>query len=415
MPRRKLFLSHSSKTPENRALLKDLCGRLGADGAGYHVLIDQGGEIYAGADWELRLNEWLAECQAAVILFSNAALNTSDWVKKEAAILTWRREVEEGFTLIPVLLDGLAQEELATGLFRTLRINKSQCIHCDATPAEIAARISEGLGDPRAAAPRTPFEAMEGIIARILARHADAEALEVAWNCLAATNKAPWTRGARERFAAALARHLLRNGCEALEELRALLDNIRPKVAQEHALELLEYLAAVWVPAEAAGGIPAARHGSHLVALNGLYTDFTARCYMHRAWPLSGLPRLVPVSNRTQTGIQEDIRADFRRNCPHMKAEDLDRRANNPKNPLLILLPQPDEDGQLPDAELLDALREEYPHALFIVPTGPKIPDGIAQTLDARPLLPALDLQIEKRQHDQYWDTRDFIDRLGGF
>jgi hypothetical protein len=50
VPLRKLFVSHSAK-PENLALLKDLCHALGKGGAGFHVLVDQGGEIPAGADW----------------------------------------------------------------------------------------------------------------------------------------------------------------------------------------------------------------------------------------------------------------------------------------------------------------------------------------------------------------------------
>ena len=141
MATRKLFISHSSKTLKNLALLRDICALLGTSGAGFHVLVDQGGEIPAGADWELRLNEWMAECHAAVILFSKAALHDSDWVKKEAAILSWRREIEEGFTLIPVLLDGLSAEDLANGLFGVLRVNKDQCVRCATEAKAIADQI----------------------------------------------------------------------------------------------------------------------------------------------------------------------------------------------------------------------------------------------------------------------------------
>lgn len=48
MTSRKLFVSHSSKTPENIALLEGLCQALGAGGLGFDVLVDQGGGIPTG-------------------------------------------------------------------------------------------------------------------------------------------------------------------------------------------------------------------------------------------------------------------------------------------------------------------------------------------------------------------------------
>lgn len=416
MSARKLFVSHSSKTQENLALLKELCRALGEEGAGFQVLVDQGGRIPAGADWDLRLNEWMAECHAAVILFSTAALKQSDWVKKEAAILSWRREIEENFPLIPVLLDGITPEDLEQGLFGVLRINKRQCVRCGTSAAAIAGEIVTELGDPASHLSRTPFGDLEAAITRILERQADADTLEAAWESLGSVHKVPWRPGAGERFAAALARHLLRDGRRAMGELKILLDKIRPRVAREQAQELLRCLAALWVQAEAAGGIPAARHESRVVALNGVYfSDFTGRRYLERAWPLTNRPKLVFVNSRSTDDTLRDIRAGFQPRGRSIPEAPLDRQINAYGDPVVIFLPQPEEPDQLPDTELLDSLRSRYQKALFIVPTGPELPDSIEQTINAKPLLPPLDLQVEEQQYFDFEDTRDFIDnRLHG-
>lgn len=411
MVAKKLFISHSSKTPDNLTLLQELCGALGKNDAGFVVLVDQGGGIPAGADWDLYLNEWMAECHAAVILFSKAALYRSDWVKKEAAILSWRREVEEGFTLIPVLLDGLTPEDLATGLFGVLRVNKDQCVRCATEAQEIVDQVVTGLGAANAAAAGTPFDHLEGALRRILEQQAAADTLETAWHNLVSTCKPSWRSDRGERFAGALARYLLRDGARALVELKVLLDKIRPRIARDRAQELLRYLAGLWVQAEAAGGIPAARRGSRLVALNGNYfTDFTGRRYLERAWPLTDLWRLVLVNSRTLPEILEDIRAEFR---PTHRMQDaaVDRRINGYADPVVVFLPQPDDAGLLPDADLLDALRAHYSNAVFVVPTGPDLPDGIEASIGARPLLPPLDIQVEEDQLCAFDDASRFIEK----
>jgi hypothetical protein len=269
--------------------------------------------------------------------------------------------------------------------------------------------VVKGLGVPPEIK-RTPFDNLEDAIARILIRQADGDTLELAWQGLAWADKPLWRPDAGERFAGALARALLRDGCRALSGLKVLLDKVRPRVARDRAQELLRYLAGLWVQAEAAGGIPAARHGSRLVALNGNYfTEFTGRRYLERAWPLTDLWKLVLVNSRTLDGILADVRAEFR---PARRVPDaaVDRRINAYDQPVVVFLPQPDETGQLPDGDLLDALRAQYPDAVFIVPTGPELPDGIEASIGVKPLLPPLDLQVEEDQYFAFYDARRFID-----
>ena len=46
--------------------------------------------LKGGDDWCAKLHEWLGSCDGAVILI-NAESANSDWIKKEATILTWRQ------------------------------------------------------------------------------------------------------------------------------------------------------------------------------------------------------------------------------------------------------------------------------------------------------------------------------------
>jgi len=158
---KKLFISHSSRLDEsegindpeknkNLELLLDVIKDIKQEyGDAIEVLVDKDQHGFpVGHDWEKRLNEWLAECHAAVILFSKRALDNSNWVKKEATILSWRRELDIDFILIPVLLHNQTNpEDLAKDLFGTLRINKDQCIRDAETSQDVLEGLKIALGN----------------------------------------------------------------------------------------------------------------------------------------------------------------------------------------------------------------------------------------------------------------------------
>jgi hypothetical protein len=84
---KKLFISHSSclddvdgaqDSDKKWTLLREICDAIKAQNAGVEieVLVDQ--FIGSGEDWEKHLNFWLAECHAAIILYSKRALQQSD-------------------------------------------------------------------------------------------------------------------------------------------------------------------------------------------------------------------------------------------------------------------------------------------------------------------------------------------------
>jgi hypothetical protein len=409
----KLFVSHSSKTPANRKLLQKVCA--GLRQRDFDVLVDRDGQLYAGVDWDLRINEWMAECHAAVILVSTAALRDSDWVKKEATVLSWRRELQDDFKLIPVLLEGITPEDLEQGLMGVLRIIKSQCIRNAHGAERIVLGIEAGLG-PAYRPALTPFERLENVLVEILEGQAKPQTLEDAWQALAGAHKPQWQPNSGRRFASALTRFLLRDSRHALEHLQTVLDRIRPRVDRSAAEELLKYLACLWVDAQAATGISSAAHGGGIVGLNGHYLpNFTARRYGERAWPLRDQWRFVPVdaTRRTFPAIREAIRESFRPRGVKVPDASIDRRIAQYQAPVLVLIPSREDPAQLPDEALLDELRRSYPNLIYLIGTGPTVPDWVPEPI--RPLVPALDLDLEEDRFFALHDIEDFINnRLHG-
>lgn len=406
----KLFVSHSSKTPANLALLQEICTELRQ--REFDVLVDRGGQLYAGLDWDLRINEWMGECHAAVILVSTAALRESDWVKKEATVLSWRREQQEDFKLIPVLLEDVTPEDLEHGLMGVLRITKSQCIRNARDAQQIAAEIEAGLG-PAYKPALTPFERLENVLIAILENQATPLTLEDAWRTLDGAHKPQWQPNSGRRFATALTRLLLRDSRHALKHLKTVLDCIRPRVQRSAAEELLKYLACLWVDTQAASGITAAAHGGGIVGLNGQYLpDFTARRYGERAWPLRDQWRFVSVdaTQRTFHAIQETIRESFRPRSASVPDASIDRRIAQYQAPILVLIPSRDDPAQLPDEALLAELRRSYPNLIYLIGTGANVPDWVPEPMML--LLPALDLDLEEDQFLALHDTKNFINSL---
>jgi TIR domain len=95
--RPKIFISHSAKEPEARALCKALAGYLASK---FDVLWDD--NLQTAQVWRAAIDEWIWKCDAAVLVLSKAATK-SRYVAYEAAHLRQRWiHMRPCFTLVPV-------------------------------------------------------------------------------------------------------------------------------------------------------------------------------------------------------------------------------------------------------------------------------------------------------------------------
>jgi len=156
-------------------------------GEALHILVDRDGLI-PGDDWNRELNLWLAECHAAVILVSHRALEKSDWVAKEAAILGWRKALDPDFTLIPITIEGEScASDLAQGFFGSLDMARIQAIHARRSAAEIVAAIDRGFAKHQTlirGCTDTPLDQLRDAVAHLLTSSQSPAILDAALDAL---------------------------------------------------------------------------------------------------------------------------------------------------------------------------------------------------------------------------------------
>ncbi len=417
----RLFVSHSSKSSASLQLLCDICNKLQSHDNGCHVLVDKSGDIYPSDDWEKRLDEWLAECHAAVILVTEAALK-SWWVQKEATILKWRWGLDPNFKhLFIVLLDGLKQTVFKTGRFKILNLDQIQFLtEHDNDPDKIVAAIEGQLAKLQAA--DTAFDEMRDAIADCLA---DVKQKTMERVChkirveqrLGETIKSTGSDNIPQ--ATALARLILRENESSLQTFNELLNAIKPPLHHDWATWLYETVFPLWVRPEAAALLPLSlldeAGKNRRIAINGnkLYR-FTAESFVRRAHPLDDDWALIPIDNtQTQTdAIANQIRHYFREHIStdfHATDAETDKkiRAFSPR--IYILLPE-----NIKDEYILGELQFLYPNAEFLISVGAEMPVDTALPAMTIPIKPCVDIQLEDRQDNEINRTHNLLNKLPG-
>lgn len=417
-----IFISHSAKDATAQQVLLKLYRALSKD---FEVLLDKE-RLRANDDWRDELHSWMALCQGAVLLLSEDAVCRSPWVKREATFLGYRREDDDNFKLITVMLPGVTTEKLQQGDFAPLKLDAIQAIK-SGSPEVIVSEVLEALEPLRERVDvRTPLQEVEQIIAGILFREVerDLKYPQPLFDAAALMGKRlKWRAG--KTYSEQLARELLG---ASLEKTVEVVGYLAKHFGDKNKLEeLLDYLKPFWVSPDAVLELPRMTkrpRRQRAVCVNGVEHPFTAECYILRAcagstpWinvnviPKRGYDEVGKAHMRLieqsiikelayQLGFDEDAVID-----DEEISDDLsDKEAQG--EPFFILIPETF------DEDLLEILRARFEAFTFFLLHGSSTPDERA--LEGRHILllkPELLPGQDQKFHKLYRGAKSVIRRL---
>jgi hypothetical protein len=399
----RVFISHSSHSEAAKTRLAKLVAALGNAPGKVEVSYDSE-QIEDGSRWRDVIDAMLADCDAAIVLVSNDALESA-WVLKEATLLRARYEAEYNaiqkrpdFPLLPVLLDGITVQQLKDHvLWHPLELEAIQFISHE-TPSAIAKRIKRRLNELSESLRPTPLERLAADVAGRLSQPSLALRLEDAVNELDVPVP-PYVTARAQRLAYAIARWAIARRPPALEHIAGALQRLGGAFPAEDAGLIFETVRPLWVEVDAASWLlragwrqPEVRD----VALACTKPCETVRDYTARAFMPWRPPQFVPLNNVTGglqvEDIQEELHSELRRRFNSLRddePEELDTFLAENAGHLYIGL-------ALPDDDVVAALQTTYPAPTFIfyVDSADRpLPAGVAL------VEPALDPELERRVH----------------
>ncbi|WP_405506616.1 toll/interleukin-1 receptor domain-containing protein [Streptomyces purpurascens] len=278
-----VFISHSARGDAfAMAVLEKI--EEGLRGKTHTPLVDQSG-IEPGDEWRPQLVDWLARCDAAIVLLNNAAQHSS-WVRREVNILMWRKALGAPLLVVPVLLDGLSTGAVKQAGLEELRpiqfARTAQGIDPDAKDLadQVLGRFAEL---PQAATGTDPMSFWLGNLALYLSEARRQPSV------LAEAARALKVEG--EFLAHVTAQH---GGCLFLahqllvappERMEKALDVLAPSLQDQTIRRLTSALNATWVDEEAArSALPApGRQPQEMTLLLNAFSNSTAEQYIRRA------------------------------------------------------------------------------------------------------------------------------------
>lgn len=401
----KIFITHSTKTEEAQEFLDAVKKALDLN---FDVRLDQTG-LKGGDDWRAKLYQWMEEVHGAVLLLTKEALE-SKFVQMEAMYFTWRKFRQPGFVLLPVTVGEVTAVDLAKGIFGEMALNTFQAISLKepALAAKVACCLISLKGQSQ---PRTPREVLQARIVKLLRKEASEDDLREVGVVLLGWTPDQFTASTDyyEKFARELLQADRVDAAKAFAAVTMLAD-----AGVHQANELLEIITPNWVAPECANPVAELAFDATIKRALSLNTaeTFTAHSYIGRSCykPLThGLPFCElqePTREDSFADLRDQILAEFKSTSQFARKESSEfikkrieqRQAEIPPKPVYVLFPP----GWVPDAELFDALRNEFQTVTFFVLAGDAPPEKLAALQGKVKILAPLDPAREQAAIIQY-------------
>ncbi|MEV1065241.1 toll/interleukin-1 receptor domain-containing protein [Streptomyces sp. NPDC050263] len=417
-----VFISHSARGDAFAVAVLEKIEE-GLRGRGHTPLVDQSG-IEPGDEWRPELIDWLARCDAAVVLINTAALR-SDWVRREVNILIWRKALGAPLLVVPVLLDGLT-----TGAVKKAGLEELRPIQFART-AQGAEPDAKNLADqvlgrfaelPGAATGNDPMSLWLGQLALYLS-----EARKQPSLLIDAARELNVEQGSLPQVTAP------QGGCLFLahqflvappERMEKALHILAPSLQDQTIRRLTGALTATWVDEEAACGVLPApeKPPQAMTLLLNAFAHGTAEQYIRRATcsathgfetkSIGSLPTGEDrVGERFRTWEDAVWKEFFDADTmeERMFPNDLSTRTH-----YLVI-----NEFRPPDAEFAEAvnlLHRAFSWLIVLVTTGSTTPDEQVQNAFSNAVLlePPLTAEVEKTAKLRSRRLRELPDRLAG-
>lgn len=369
----RIFISHSTKTEEAEKFLLAVKAALDAD---YETYLDKDG-LKLGDDWRRTIYGWMDQAHGAILLLTEAALK-SNFVPIEASVLSWRHYREPNFAFLPVFVDATGFADLKRyRVFRALALDGFQITRVDSNNVSVTIdAIREALGRFQAQFPhpKTPLERLQFFLRRELEQSGtDSFALEqIGREVFLWPEPAPGNASAvLSSFARSLVEANRDVACKALKRLSEEL------VVQ--AGRVLEAVAPTWIEMEHAVPIAETVFSEPFKRQILLRTDerLIIDLYICRACcrPYPPVCRVIQVTSPSRQDtvgdISDQIVAALLPRRPSFSAPAIGQIKKQLDQydlrhfPVFLLFPT----DFIPDADLIDELRKEFPTLTIFVPT----------------------------------------------
>lgn len=419
--RTRVFVSHSAKSDADKAVLDQLVSDLKA--ADLDVWVDYE-RLGAGADWNKDITTELQNCHAAIVLFSEQALQ-SEFVKYEVSALVHRKRVQSAFPLFTLMLEDTSVAAIKTAFYAAIEIAQFQLKPLAAAKQDVIQKLCAIAPDALTAVSDVEGQLMQqfrAINPSNLIRAA--RELQFLMPDLQGWEMTP----AEFSDAAALAfvRAMLAQSIDG--QLKALLkvENFLEATKKGSFIEVFDLIAPCWVNDQAAQRLFGARRaepGKRAAIVNATQGDWTCRMFMLRAapgqdalllndgGPASGggavhMGTVVPVGRDVAGDLESQIlRALCLRHCV-AEGPDTDvalDQAMADEEDLFDVYPIQVVDLQGVDVSVIKPLLTRFKRLTLIVTSGPALPQNLPPDLAAIVITiePPLQHTGDRTSHDE--------------